>query len=101
MDAGAMTSLAARWKPVPTQEIFIGKYDYDATEIPARGELTLEVAIDTRGHINFVEHVQAELTLTFRPRGALSIYLTSPMGTRSTLLPLRPHDSKSTVQQLK
>ena len=33
-----------------------------------------------------LEHVQAQLTLSYNRRGNLAIHLTSPTGTRSTLL---------------
>lgn len=43
--------------------------------------------------INFLEHVQARITLKSKRRGDLVIHLTSPSGTRSTILPQRPNDS--------
>ena len=101
MDAGAMVRLAKAWKTVPDQEIFIGHYEQDVMDIPARGDLNLDAVIDTRGQIAFLEHVQAEVTLSFHPRGALTIYLTSPMGTQSTLLPTRPRDNKSKLMAWK
>jgi len=101
MDAGAMVRLAKAWKTVPDQEVFIGHYEQDVMDIPARGDLSLDAVIDTRGQIAFLEHVQAEVTLSFFPRGALTIYLTSPMGTRSTLLPTRPRDNKSKLMAWK
>ena len=101
MDAGAMVTLAKKWKPVPDQEVFIGHYAENVVSIPSRGDLNLDVVIDTRGQVGFLEHVQAEVTLTFKPRGKLQIFLTSPMGTRSTLLPLRPRDTKAKLMAWK
>lgn len=46
----------------------------------------------TANEVNYLEHVQAKLTLTYYRRGNLVIHLTSPSGTRSTLLPKRPSD---------
>jgi len=40
-----------------------------------------------------VEHVQAVVTLTSSRRGHVELYLTSPGGTRSTLLAARPGNS--------
>lgn len=37
-------------------------------------------------HITRLEHAQARLTLSYNRRGDLAIHLTSPLGTRSTLL---------------
>ncbi|XP_054529690.1 proprotein convertase subtilisin/kexin type 4 isoform X15 [Pan troglodytes] len=42
--------------------------------------------------IRSLEHVQAQLTLSYSRRGDLEISLTSPMGTRSTLVAIRPLD---------
>ena len=43
--------------------------------------------------MNFLEHVQAHITLTSARRGDIQLFLTSPGGTKSTLLAKRPHDS--------
>lgn len=101
MDAGALVLMAKTWKPVPDQQVFIGHYAENVVEIPSKGALSLDVVIDTRGQIGFLEHVQAEVTLSFHPRGRLNIFLTSPMGTRSTLLPTRPRDNKAKLMAWK
>lgn len=44
------------------------------------------------GHHNFIrslEHVQVQLWLSYSRRGDLEISLTSPLGTRSTLVAIR------------
>lgn len=44
------------------------------------------------GHANYIrslEHVQVKLSLSYSRRGDLEISLTSPMGTRSTLVAIR------------
>ena len=40
----------------------------------------------------YLEHVQAIISLTASSRGGVQIYLTSPMGTNSTLLKSRRND---------
>jgi furin len=47
---------------------------------------------DAIGHL---EHVQAVITLTASRRGDVEIILTSPGGTRSKLLAIRPRDNKN------
>ncbi|XP_035311853.1 proprotein convertase subtilisin/kexin type 4 isoform X1 [Cricetulus griseus] len=42
--------------------------------------------------IRSLEHVQVQLSLSYSRRGDLEIALTSPMGTRSTLVAIRPLD---------
>jgi len=54
--------------------------------IPSRGTLVLK--LDTKAcqgtdtEVNYLEHVQAVVTLNSTRRGDTNIYLTSPMGTR-------------------
>ncbi|VDP10315.1 unnamed protein product [Soboliphyme baturini] len=43
-------------------------------------------------HVVYLEHVKARITIMSEMRGNLRIFLTSPAGTASTLLPLRDHD---------
>ena len=45
--------------------------------------------------VNFLEHVQAFISLKSTRRGDTVIFLTSPLGTRSLLLSKRPLDSDS------
>ena len=54
-------------------------------------ELTLSVS-SCEG-VNYMEHVQARISLDATRRGDIKIFLTSPAGTTSTLLDKRPHDS--------
>ena len=42
--------------------------------------------------VNFIEHVQAHVTLGASKRGDVQISLTSPKGTRSLLIAKRPKD---------
>lgn len=98
MDAGAMVDLAKRWKPVPTQHICITPMDDTARMIPSEygGQLRVSMPVtacgDSRQAVNFLEHVQCKVTLTYVPRGNLRILLTSPSGTVTTLLFERPRD---------
>lgn len=59
--------------------------------------LTVEVDTDgcagSKNEIRYLEHVQMILTLEYSRRGDLTIFLTTPMGTKSNLLPTRSEDS--------
>ena len=61
--------------------------------IPPRSKVILDLNVTTCPGVNFLEHVQAKISLSSPRRGDLQIYLTSPSGTKSTLLAKRPHDS--------
>ena len=68
--------------------------------IPINGQL--EVSLDSDGcrsspysRVVYLEHVQAVVTLAASRRGEVEVFLTSPQGTRSTLLARRIRDSST------
>ena len=67
--------------------------------IPHEGSLTVEIdstgCEGTENYIRYLEHVEVVLSLSFTRRGDLTIYITSPQGTRSTLLGKRRMDYSS------
>lgn len=64
--------------------------------MPANSKIIVPLITDgcvrTVNHVKYLEHVQARITLCGIRRGEISIYLKSPMGTRSTLLARRQRD---------
>ncbi|CAL1266925.1 unnamed protein product [Larinioides sclopetarius] len=92
MDAHAMVKLARIWKTVPEQKTCeIRGHDINQYIMPRnKAEATLSVNC---ANVRYLEHVQAKLTISAVRRGDLHIYLTSPLGTKSTLLAQRPPDS--------
>lgn len=68
--------------------------------IPINGKL--EVSLDSDGcrsspysRVVYLEHVQAVVTLAASRRGEVEVFLTSPQGTRSTLLARRMRDAST------
>lgn len=51
--------------------------------------IVLQLNVEHCRGVNYLEHVQAKLTLNTQRRGVIQIYLTSPSGTRVTLLTSR------------
>ncbi|KAI1301502.1 Furin-like protease 2 [Halotydeus destructor] len=98
MDAEAIVKLAERWQTSPPQRVCETSPDNDIHDIPADNNQQLEVTLSTKAcqgtsnEIKYLEHVQARLTLQFKPRGNLKITLISPSGTPSDLLLPRPRD---------
>ncbi|ODM89572.1 Neuroendocrine convertase 2 [Orchesella cincta] len=96
LDAGAMVALSKEWKTVPARYHCDGGSIKEQRRIPSRGTLVLK--LDTKAcqgtdtEVNYLEHVQAVVTLNSTRRGDTNIYLTSPMGTRSMILSRRPND---------
>lgn len=96
LDAGAIVSLAKNWQTVPS------RYHCDAGSlnepkpIPTDKPLVLTITTDackgTTSEVNYIEHVQAIITLNATRRGDLILFLTSPMGTKSMILNRRPFD---------
>lgn len=58
-----------------------------------RSKVILNLTVTECSGVNFLEHVQAKISLSSSRRGDIQIYLTSPAGTRSTLLARRPQDT--------
>ncbi|XP_076175003.1 furin-like protease 1 isoform X1 [Ptiloglossa arizonensis] len=92
MDAAAMVRLARRWRTVPEQHKCEVSAPHMGRPIPPKSQLSLELHVKECSGVNFLEHVQAKVSLMASRRGDLQIQLTSPQGTKSTLLAKRQHD---------
>uniref|UniRef100_A0A0N4WXL2 P/Homo B domain-containing protein n=1 Tax=Haemonchus placei TaxID=6290 RepID=A0A0N4WXL2_HAEPC len=116
MDAGAMVQLARNWTTAPEQhkcrqfypsrfksvtplttQSFLS-YPGSSRTIPHGNRLQLQLYTDGCAgspdeQVVYLEHVQAIITLKAPKRGDIQIYLTSPSGTRSTLLTKRARDT--------
>ncbi|XP_060797058.1 furin (paired basic amino acid cleaving enzyme) a [Neoarius graeffei] len=97
LDAAAIVAQAKNWTNVGPQQKCVISMVSEPSNIGSH--LVITKSVDACfGKPNFVsslEHVQAQLTLSYNRRGNLAIYLISPQGTRSTLLAPRPHDYSS------
>uniref|UniRef100_A0A915DJ02 P/Homo B domain-containing protein n=1 Tax=Ditylenchus dipsaci TaxID=166011 RepID=A0A915DJ02_9BILA len=101
LDAGAMVRLAQVWRNVPRQKKCRASYPAPYKTIPHGNRLHLQIytngcAGDRNTQVKYLEHVQAIVTLSAPKRGDIQIYLTSPKGTRSTLLAKRARDTSRT-----
>ncbi|XP_025204350.1 furin-like protease 1, isoforms 1/1-X/2 isoform X1 [Melanaphis sacchari] len=93
MDATSMVRLARKWKTVPVQHICNVTAQVFEKPVPARSTVTIQLLVKECNSVNFLEHVQAKISLTASRRGDIKIDLTSPSGTKSTLLAPRTHDN--------
>jgi len=93
MDASGMVRTARSWKNVPEQKSSAVNADIGVVVIPASSSRSAKMEVTDSGDVNFLEHVQAHITLTAARRGDVQLFLTSPGGTKSQLLARRPHDS--------
>lgn len=99
LDAGAMVALAKQWATVPPRfHCEAGTVGGLPKAIPTGNGHSLFLEINTdacRGQdteVNYLEHVQAVITVNSTRRGDLELFLTSPMGTRSMILSKRRND---------
>jgi len=96
LDAGAMVALAGQWKSVPARYHCEAGSDKTVRAIPS--DKSLFLTLETTGcagsetEVNYLEHVQALITLNTTRRGDVELFLRSPMGTRSMILSTRPND---------
>jgi len=93
MDSSAMVKTALTWTGAGEHMNVSVQADIGQVSIPAGSSRTATMTVTEHGQVNFLEHVQAHVTLTAARRGDIQIYLTSPGGTKSQLLGKRPHDS--------
>ncbi|CAH8504944.1 unnamed protein product [Dicrocoelium dendriticum] len=101
LDAGDMVRLARSWKTVPERfhciaGTFKGRRTVTLLE-PIEVHMNTDACRDSpQNQVNYLEHVQAFITVRAKRRGDLTIFLTSPMNTTSMLLRRRPRDNDST-----
>merc|ERR1719495_2767411 len=88
-----MVKMAMKWKNVGPQVQSAVKASIGSVTIPASSSRSAKMEVTDHGDVNFLEHVQAHVTVEAARRGDLAIFLTSPQGTKSQLLARRPHDS--------
>lgn len=87
LDAGAMVALAKKWKSVPPRYHCEAGSIIEDHPIPNNDSLTIltintEACKQTDTEVNYVEHVQAVITLNSTRRGDVTLHLVSPMGTK-------------------
>uniref|UniRef100_A0A034VHS7 furin n=1 Tax=Bactrocera dorsalis TaxID=27457 RepID=A0A034VHS7_BACDO len=92
MDAAAMVQAARKWKTVPEQQRCEINAPHVDKVIPPRSYITLQLTVKHCSSVNYLEHVQAKITLTSQRRGDIQLNLKSPAGTKVTLLTSRIHD---------
>ncbi|KAM4887082.1 proprotein convertase subtilisin/kexin type 4 isoform 2-T2 [Thomomys bottae] len=94
LDAGLLVDLARGWLPTKPQKKCVIRVVH--TPIPILPLMHVRKNVSAcagrRHRIRSLEHVQVRLSLSYSRRGDLEIWLTSPMGTRSTLVAIRPLD---------
>ncbi|XP_010003627.1 PREDICTED: proprotein convertase subtilisin/kexin type 4 [Chaetura pelagica] len=94
LDAGRLVEMAKAWAGTRPQRSCSVKALHAPRNIGSKLTISAEVSCSgSSGHILSLEHVQAQLSLSYSRRGDLEIALTSPMGTTSTLVTVRPYDT--------
>ncbi|XP_036614156.1 proprotein convertase subtilisin/kexin type 4 [Trichosurus vulpecula] len=97
LDGGLLVDLAKKWTMTRPQLKCSIKIINTPIPIEQRMQVSQNVSAcqGEDPHIRSLEHVQVQLSLTYSRRGDLEITLTSPMGTHSTLVAVRPFDTSS------
>ncbi|XP_008591576.1 PREDICTED: proprotein convertase subtilisin/kexin type 4 [Galeopterus variegatus] len=97
LDAGLMVDMARTWLPTrPQKKCSIRALHNHITILPLmKVGKNVSACAGSRNYIRSLEHVQVQLSLAYSRRGDLEISLTSPLGTRSTLMAIRPLDVSS------
>ncbi|XP_025076934.1 furin-like protease kpc-1 [Pomacea canaliculata] len=98
MDASRMVDLALQWRTVPEKRICVAPSQQGQDDMHgARHVATVSTdgCAGSSDEVRYLEHVQCRIEMSYGRRGDIVIHLTSPQGTRSTLLPRRPNDLSS------
>lgn len=86
LDAGAMVALASMWRTVPARYHCEAGSIKKTIPIPSNQSLFLHINTDScagkESEVNYIEHIQAVITLNATRRGDVTLFLVSPMGTR-------------------
>lgn len=95
MDAGLMTWHASGWKNVPSMATCESVTSNPKRIITGHSTQTFTLKLaeckdngEPSREVNYIEQVQAFVTLSTDRRGEIEIYLHSPSNTRSQLLPV-------------
>ncbi|XP_074240974.1 proprotein convertase subtilisin/kexin type 4 isoform X3 [Saimiri boliviensis] len=91
LDAGLLVDTARTWLATPPQMKCTVRVQNSPIPILPVVYIRKNTSACAGRHnaIRSLEHVQVQLTLSYSRRGDLEIWLTSPMGTRSTLVAIR------------
>jgi len=97
MNAAAMVAAARRWTPVPRQRVCATQFpnfhkQFFNTSSTAVVRFRTDGCSGQQNEIRFLEHIQLVIDIAHTSRGQLSIYLTSPMKTKTQLLSVRRQD---------
>ncbi|XP_071650464.1 neuroendocrine convertase 2 isoform X1 [Temnothorax longispinosus] len=96
LDAGAMVALAKKWKTVPPRYHCEAGSTFETQKVTSDRSILVKIKTDacagTEYAVNYLEHVQAVISVNATRRGDLELFLTSPMGTRSMILSRRVND---------
>ncbi|XP_032938087.1 proprotein convertase subtilisin/kexin type 4 [Catharus ustulatus] len=98
LDAGLLVQAATTWAGTRPQE----KCSVQAVQMPRDIGSRLTISTDASScskSILSLEHVQVQLSLSYSRRGDLVVALSSPMGTTSTLVTVRPYDTSQNGYQ--
>ncbi|CAK1542161.1 unnamed protein product [Leptosia nina] len=93
LDAAGMVRMARSWRTVPPQRRCELAASIPQRSVPPKSSISIRLDVGACPGVNYLEHVQARVSLSAARRGDLRIALTSPAGTRVTLLTPRPHDT--------
>ena len=92
MDASCMVRNAKQWITVPGQKKCSRSANNVKKMVKSKRRSKFKIRVNSCDGVNYIEHIQAHITLTAVKRGDVQIWLVSPQGTRSNLLTKRPRD---------
>ncbi|CAF4828773.1 unnamed protein product [Pieris macdunnoughi] len=91
LNADALVATALNWTTVPKKQIYERTSAHSYGEISSNKPMELLLAVECS--VKYLEHVELIINIQYTRRGALEVYLISPIGTKVQLLSPRPKDN--------
>ncbi|XP_053611965.1 neuroendocrine convertase 1-like isoform X2 [Plodia interpunctella] len=98
LNAGALVATSLNWTSVPEKSICRVKSsssENNREKLYSKDKLVVPLEVDKSCSVNHIEHVEMIINVQYTRRGALQIYLVSPMGTKVQVLSARPRDAST------
>ncbi|CAL4222814.1 unnamed protein product, partial [Meganyctiphanes norvegica] len=100
LNAEALVAIVKNWTPVPEKTVcLVEETKRSTSSLKSGGSIVIELesdgCIDQNEEVGWLEHVEVIFTANYTNRGALTVNLTSPMGTTTQILTARPRDNST------
>ncbi|XP_060804530.1 neuroendocrine convertase 1 [Amyelois transitella] len=98
LNAGALVATSLNWTSVPEKTICHVRSPFSKSgkwKLFSKEQLEIPLRVDSNCLVNYIEHIELIVNIRYTRRGALQIYLISPLDTKVQVLSARPRDEST------